>query len=174
MSHFPDLTPHTYANMNLDALNVGYLSADQPYTKGEVEEEFLLRLSAICLKPLEVKFHGAHSCELCPRTDQNKSALIQENTIHLKLLDALRQAVADGMAGALDAFLMVNDRYRIILGQISTLRMASCGSEFRFEANGRAYAGPTMILHYIVAHEYQPPQEFIQAVMSSPGGYRNG
>lgn len=174
MSHFPDLTPHTYANLNLDALNVGYLSAGQPYTKGEVPEEFLLRLSAICMKPVEVKFHGAHSCELCPRTDQNKAALIQENTINLKLLDALQQAVAEGMSGALAAFLMVNDRYRIVLSRIATMRMASCGNEFRFEANGRAYAGPTMILHYVVAHGYQPPQEFIQAVMSVPGENKSG
>lgn len=34
--------------------------------------------------------------------------------------------------------------------------------------NGRIYAAPTLVYHYIVAHEYQPPEEFIQAVLTGP------
>jgi hypothetical protein len=30
--------------------------------------------------------------------------------------------------------------------------------------DGRRYAAPTLILHYIEAHHYLPPEEFIQAV----------
>lgn len=33
---------------------------------------------------------------------------------------------------------------------------------------GRIYAAPTLIYHYIVDHEYKPPEEFIQAVLEGP------
>jgi hypothetical protein len=32
--------------------------------------------------------------------------------------------------------------------------------------NGRVYAAPHMIHHYVVAHGYLPPEEFIQAVLA--------
>ncbi len=35
-------------------------------------------------------------------------------------------------------------------------------------ANGRRYAAPVMILHYVVKHYYRPPDEFIQAVLEAP------
>jgi len=31
--------------------------------------------------------------------------------------------------------------------------------------SGRVYAAPTMIWHYVAVHRYQPPREFIEAVM---------
>jgi hypothetical protein len=31
--------------------------------------------------------------------------------------------------------------------------------------NGRVYASPMMLVHYVEAHGYLPPQEFIDAVM---------
>ena len=34
--------------------------------------------------------------------------------------------------------------------------------------NGIIYAAPDLIYHYIVGHDYQPPDEFIQAVIQSP------
>ncbi|MCX7805518.1 MAG: hypothetical protein N3A38_10060 [Planctomycetota bacterium] len=32
--------------------------------------------------------------------------------------------------------------------------------------DGKIYAAPTLIYHYVVAHKYRPPQEFIDAVMT--------
>lgn len=37
-----------------------------------------------------------------------------------------------------------------------------------FGLNGAVYAVPTMIRHYIIKHQYQPPQVFIDAVMNGP------
>ena len=34
--------------------------------------------------------------------------------------------------------------------------------------SGRVYAVPTLISHYIATHGYQPPAEFIDAVLHSP------
>ena len=41
--------------------------------------------------------------------------------------------------------------------------------EIRVEgANGRKYAAPNLICHYIEKHRYRPPDEFQRAVLDSP------
>ncbi len=42
------------------------------------------------------------------------------------------------------------------------------GEIWIFGRNGQTYAAPTLILHYITQHHYNPPQEFIQATLDSP------
>jgi hypothetical protein len=32
--------------------------------------------------------------------------------------------------------------------------------------DGRVYAAPGLVCHYVAAHGYQPPQEFVEAVMA--------
>jgi hypothetical protein len=34
-------------------------------------------------------------------------------------------------------------------------------------ANGITYVAPVLVLHYVVAHKYLPPQEFIDAVTNA-------
>jgi hypothetical protein len=38
--------------------------------------------------------------------------------------------------------------------------------EYIVQWNGKTYSSPTLIVHYIDAHNYRPPQEFIDAVMN--------
>jgi hypothetical protein len=42
---------------------------------------------------------------------------------------------------------------------------ARSSSEMRVTGNGRVYAAPTMVHHYVVVHNYRPPDEFIAAVL---------
>lgn len=37
-----------------------------------------------------------------------------------------------------------------------------------FGCNGRIFASPDMIFHYVSDHKYKPPDEFINAVMNGP------
>jgi hypothetical protein len=37
-----------------------------------------------------------------------------------------------------------------------------------FSPSDRVYAAPNLIYHYVVEHHYQPPEEFIQAVLKCP------
>ena len=47
-----------------------------------------------------------------------------------------------------------------------TSESALSSAEIRVVAsNGKVYASPMLICHYIEAHSYRPPQEFIDAVM---------
>jgi hypothetical protein len=35
--------------------------------------------------------------------------------------------------------------------------------------NGVVYVAPSLIIHYLLAHQYQPPTEFVDAVRACPG-----
>jgi hypothetical protein len=39
--------------------------------------------------------------------------------------------------------------------------------EYIAKYNGKVYAAPTLVAHYIAAHNYLPPKEFIEAVINS-------
>ena len=42
-------------------------------------------------------------------------------------------------------------------------------SEIRvFSQDGKVYSAPNLIFHYIMEHNYAPPQEFVDAVMHGP------
>lgn len=41
-------------------------------------------------------------------------------------------------------------------------------AEIRVPGEGRMYAAPSLVHHYVVAHGYKPPEEFIAAVMAFP------
>jgi hypothetical protein len=41
-------------------------------------------------------------------------------------------------------------------------------AEIRVVGKGKVYAAPTLIFHYVTAHKYRPPDEFIQAVLEGP------
>jgi hypothetical protein len=49
--------------------------------------------------------------------------------------------------------------------------MLSLGSaEIRVPGSGgRIYAAPDLIYHYVEAHGYRPPDEFVEAVMATAG-----
>jgi hypothetical protein len=47
-------------------------------------------------------------------------------------------------------------------------------AEFRVKGDGVVYAVPQLALHYIDAHQYQPPAEFCDAVMTSAPGPTGG
>jgi hypothetical protein len=44
---------------------------------------------------------------------------------------------------------------------------ARSNTEIRVLGAKAVYAAPTLIHHYVIAHHYQPPQEFIEAVLNS-------
>ena len=39
-------------------------------------------------------------------------------------------------------------------------------AEIRLRGVGRLYAAPVLVHHYVTAHEYKPPKEFITAVLN--------
>jgi len=59
-------------------------------------------------------------------------------------------------------------RQQGILGTWRTRTAEVGGSELCIPGHGCVYIAPSMILHYILAHDYAPPPEFINALLSCP------
>ncbi|MFZ2655845.1 MAG: hypothetical protein WAX69_13020 [Victivallales bacterium] len=81
MSYFQDLTEYTYLPGDIvkGTLNVGWLSRDYEFPKGEVPDEFIRRL----LKLSTIPFNGTrgfHYCELCFKTIDKATYLNSINT----------------------------------------------------------------------------------------------
>jgi hypothetical protein len=77
--------------------------------------------------------------------------------------------------GFLEALRVYGEREHIIFQTKGFHRCEFCeenansSNEIRVVSkNGILYAAPKMIIHYIEAHKYLPPQEFIDAVMNGP------
>ena len=63
---------------------------------------------------------------------------------------------------------VVEWRRRTFLGLRRTLRCTTGDFEFFIPAHGCVYVAPSMILHYIMTHDYAPPRKFVDAVLSCP------
>jgi len=48
-------------------------------------------------------------------------------------------------------------------------RITLGNGEIRAIGTDVVYAAPTLVYHYVVDHDYQPPQEFVDAVLDGPG-----
>ncbi|WP_225850303.1 hypothetical protein [Streptomyces sp. HPF1205] len=64
MTYYADLTPYTYESSEQPALNVGWLSADEPFTKGVVAECVVDALKVLCARRVN-QMRGLHFCEFC-------------------------------------------------------------------------------------------------------------
>jgi hypothetical protein len=69
----------------------------------------------------------------------------------------------------LHAFLEIPVRPMLGAHRCELCHNTSWGNEIRIFGQGEiVYAAPTMIYHYVVDHHYRPPDEFIQAILTSP------
>lgn len=126
--YYPDLSPypHELPIEGYFTLSVGWLSAKQPYTQGEVPELFVERLWIFCCNPFFYTL-GYHNCPFCPGS--SFGVLVQHGSEERRLGSAEIR----------------------VLGGCNII-----------------YAAPDMIYHYVIRHHYQPPAEFIQAVLDCP------
>lgn len=53
--------------------------------------------------------------------------------------------------------------------QWESKRIGLGNGEIRVIGTDVVYAAPTLIYHYVADHDYQPPQEFVEAVLNGPG-----
>lgn len=72
MTYYADLTPYSYEE-NEDPgetlLNVGWLSRDYDYPKGEAPEKLIDSLAKLAEKKTNM-YRGMHFCELCPSFEE--------------------------------------------------------------------------------------------------------
>ena len=154
---YSDLTPYSYLmdegllrleddttpeNL-LKELNVGWLDDTHPFNIGDVSEEFVDALFDLCLNPSN-QMRGFHVCPFCSTPPSSPMRIKR---------------------GGQEMVIDVPQHMFMERGG----RKAWLGSaEIRVSGkDGIIYAAPTMVYHYVAAHNYLPPDEFIQAVLSS-------
>lgn len=146
MSYFPDLSPYQYGGSSVqeNVVNIGWLDGAHAYPKGDVPERFVEKLWAFCRVAVD-RSRGLHPCDFCdvgpyipPKPGTGIQCLMR------------RQA----------NWVVVQRGEDILILGSSEIRV--------FGRDGTIYAAPNLIYHYIVEHQYRPPDVFIQAVLEGP------
>ncbi len=135
MTYFKDLTPYEYLArgepLAPHPLNVGWLSDQMPFEKGETSQDFRDKLLKFCADEFIVNLaRGFHVCEFC---DLSFEGWFEEQ----------------------------KDKHG------KTAHWASIGDgEIRVQGKSAVYAAPALIYHYVIQHQYKPPDEFIEAILA--------
>jgi hypothetical protein len=188
MSHFPDLSKYTYSGKlgRPKMVNVGWLDGAHRFKTARPPLWFVQRLWSYCQCSI-IQLHGFHQCNLpdCPGPSK-KMHLFHEDNLNKEEIEkeyaaeckALKDKFKDtpGLYQFLGCLEDVkNDRIRgysrLIIGvHPKTKQRMNLGSaEIRvFGKRGKIYAAPNMLYHYVTAHQYKPPDEFLHALKESP------
>jgi hypothetical protein len=128
--HYPDLTPYEYGRADPCAtvVNIGWLSIEHSFPKGDVSADFVRTLRRLVASPVNL-YRGSHLCEFCPPPPKELSP---------------------------GGTWMVKPP----LGTTGNGEIRVSGLD------GTVYVAPVLIAHYVEAHQYVPPAEFVDAVMA--------
>jgi hypothetical protein len=139
MAYFPDLSPYAYAGYSpTGVLHVGWLDNIHPFAKGTVTPHLVEKMKVLAANPTELK-RGFHICELC---SEKITRVPVENTD--PRYNSSRQ-----------------DR---IGNRFFCPKECMSNGEIRVTLDNMIFAPPVLIIHYIEAHGYLAPQEFLNAV----------
>lgn len=140
MAYFPDLSPYAYRHgSHPGVVHVGWLDNEHPYPTGSVDDRLIEKIRWLASKPVEL-YRGKHICELCVEpADVVKTSLHNRATIDPECSWAKWAA-----------------------GRWSN-------GEIRVTRGGMTFAAPLLIVHYLEAHQYLPPDEFLKAIEETPG-----
>jgi hypothetical protein len=159
MAYFPDLSPYEYGLgpdptgfrswEHRDAVHVGWLDGTHDYSKGAVAPHLLEKLKRLAKHPVEL-YRGFHVCELCPHElqIQQPREICSNGEIRISLRTLIDSATLKHPENLLPASTEIES------GLISYRKIT--------------YAAPILITHYIEAHGYLPPADFLQALESVP------
>ena len=154
MAYFSDLSFYTYSNGDnaRGTKNVGWLHAGHEFEKMAPTEETLDLLWSFCAVAV-MPSRGGHPCDLCAplqtvKTTRNGVNLLlgtSEIRVFSRKGDALtlRQRLREAESSGLIFFQRSNVPYDV-------------------------YAAPSLIYHYVHAHHYKPPDEFLRALKDGP------
>jgi len=132
-------------------LAVGWLESGHEYPTGKVPPEVIHQLIVMLDQPwLPVVIPGYHNCSLCPDPDEGAphegSGGLSQESHGLKRLPPTYSRT------------LSYQHYSVTMGAMNLF----------LPGNGVIYAAPSLILHYILQHQYAPPLPFQEAVLNCP------
>ena len=138
--YFPDLSPYTLTKKNYGELNVGWLGEGHPFPQGNSPPAFVERLKQFCAFHVHL-VRCICPCFLC----EPWGFVAQDTSEREKIFKEVHRVEVNGE-----------------LIHLGSAEIRVLGKERKI------YAAPDLIYHYVAAHKYLPPQEFIDAVMTCP------
>jgi len=152
MAHYSDLSFYEYCRGNPpQTKNVGWLQRGFAFETAPPSEEILDLLWTFC-KVSVMQTRGVHKCDLC---DSHSTEAAIRGGVRLLLGSAeIRVLSQEGVSP-------LRQRLR---GEESAglLFLKRCAVPFN------VYAAPNLVYHYVHAHCYKPPDEFLNALRDGP------
>lgn len=153
MAYFPDLTFYTYAGLDPSgAKNVGWLKRGHSFATETPSDETLELLWSFCSAPV-MKMRGVHPCDLC----KGEGAVAAERKGMKSLLAYAEIRV---FSAELSRASLLRALGQVESGGLILLQPSAVPCE--------TYAAPALIYHYVEAHHYKPPEEFLRALCEGP------
>lgn len=143
VTYFEDGSPYRYGpGASPLILNAGWLDASEPFSTGAVPPEFLDRLFELAQHPVNL-YRGYHICNICPSEDVTYT--LSPGGLRMREFPPACAVVSHRGA---EATIRGNGEVRVA------------------ETNGTRWAAPALVFHYVTAHQYRPPQGFVDAVLT--------
>ncbi len=135
MTYFSDHSPYAYGHgSHPGVVHVGWLDNIHAYPKGAVDARLIEKMKLLASKPLQL-YRGMHICELCAEPPD----LVKTTLPNRVVLDPN-------------------------CSWARWVHQRSGNGEIRVSGGGIVFAAPVLIVHYIEAHSYLPPTQFLKAV----------
>jgi hypothetical protein len=149
MAYFPDLSPYAYGSReHPNVVHIGWLDGGHEYPKGKVATPLVEKLKKLARHPFEL-YRGFHVCELCPRDHSYDLHPEMRSSGEIRLTVRTFADADEVEASATSLPARATESGAILYRQIT-------------------YAAPVLIVHYIEAHGYLPPAEFLKALEAVP------
>jgi hypothetical protein len=135
MTYFSDYSPYAYGHeAHPGVVHVGWLDNAHPYPQGTVDARLIEKMKLLASNPVEL-YRGKHICELCAEPPDLVKTMLPDRVV----LDP-------------------NCSWARWVSQRSS------NGEIRVSGEGIVFAAPVLIVHYIEAHGYLPPAQFLKAI----------
>ena len=135
MTYFSDHSPYAYGHgSHPGVVHVGWLDNIHAYSKGAVDARLIEKMKLLASKPLQL-YRGMHICELCAEPPD----LVKTTLPNRVVLDPN-------------------------CSWARWVHQRSGNGEIGVSGGGIVFAAPVLIVHYIEAHSYLPPTQFLKAV----------
>jgi hypothetical protein len=148
---------------------VGWLAWGHPYTSRQLPllETRLGQLLRLLVDPWEPGcFMGSHECEFCPEETVQVSPEGNEGSeeplVTCQVVDGVKNECIEWQTPRLKAYY---HRHQI---ERDGLVVHFGATNLYVPADGCVYVAPSMIVHYVDVHRYEPPAVFWEAVMNCP------
>jgi hypothetical protein len=139
MAYFSDLSSYRYDSRNQPGVvHIGWLDATHLFPQGKVAPHLIEKMKTLATKPTEL-YRGTHICELCSPE-----------------ITSVRVEKEDPRYGS--------SRLQFDGHRLYCPKECMSNGEIRVAEADTIFAAPALIIHYIEAHGYLPPAEFLNAL----------